>query len=149
MFRQVVTRIAGAVRATVIPRHLQQPMAATQVRGYSAKVEETDEQFDARWEAYFNRPEIDDWELRRGLNELHGHDLVPEPKIIVAALQACRRLNDSAMAIRVLEAIKDKAGSHKNIYPYVLQEIRPTLDELGISTPEELGFDVPEADRIH
>ncbi|XP_011673328.1 cytochrome c oxidase subunit 5A, mitochondrial [Strongylocentrotus purpuratus] len=148
MFRQVVTRIAGAVRSTVIPRNLQQPLAATQVRGYSAKVEETDEQFDARWEAYFNRPDLDDWELRRGLNELHGHDLVPEPKIVVAALNACRRLNDSAMAIRTLEAIKDKAGSHKNIYPYVLQEIRPTLEELGISTPEELGFDAPESDKI-
>lgn len=26
----------------------------------------------------------------------------------------------------------------------VLQEIKPTLDELGISTPEELGYDKPE-----
>ena len=25
-----------------------------------------------------------------------------------------------------------------------LQEIRPTLDTLGISTPEELGYDKPE-----
>ena len=25
-----------------------------------------------------------------------------------------------------------------------VQEIRPTLDELGISTPEELGYDKPE-----
>jgi len=149
MFRQVVTRIAGAARSVVISNQWQQPLAATQVKGYSSKAQETDEQFDARWEAYFNRPDIDDWELRRGLNELHGHDLVPEPKIVVAALRACKRLDDSAMAIRVLEAIKDKAGSHKNIYPYVLQEIRPTLDELGISTPEELGFDVPEPDRIY
>lgn len=36
---------------------------------------------------------------------------------------------------------QDKAGSHKEIYPYVIQELRPTLDELGISTPEELGID--------
>ena len=80
--------------------------AASQSRSYSSKKEETDEQFDARWEAYFNRPEIDDWELRRGLNELHGHDLVPEPKIVAAALRACRRLNDTAMAVRILEAVK-------------------------------------------
>ena len=26
----------------------------------------------------------------------------------------------------------------------ILQELRPTLDELGISTPEELGYDKPE-----
>ncbi|KAM4808028.1 cytochrome c oxidase subunit 5A, mitochondrial-like [Rhinophrynus dorsalis] len=64
-----------------------------------------------------------------------------EPKIIDAALRACRRLNDFASVVRILEAVKDKAGPHKEIYPYVIQELRPTLDELGISTPEELGLD--------
>jgi len=72
-------------------------------------------------------------------------DLVPEPKIICAALRACRRLNDFALAVRFLESIKDKGGPHAaQIYPYILQEIRPTLDELGINTPEELGYDKPE-----
>jgi len=74
-----------------------------------------------------------------------GMDLVPEPKIICAALRACRRLNDFALAVRFLESVKEKGGSHASkIYPYILQEIRPTLDELGISTPEELGYDKPE-----
>lgn len=36
---------------------------------------------------------------------------------------------------------QDKAGPHKEIYPYLIQELKPTLDELGISTPEELGID--------
>ena len=78
--------------------------------------------------------------MKRGLNELYGHDLVPEPKIIVAMLQAARRVNDVAMAVRILEAVKQKSGSKKEIYSYVLQEIKPTLEELGISTPEELGL---------
>uniref|UniRef100_A0A3B3ZVG0 Cytochrome c oxidase subunit 5A, mitochondrial n=1 Tax=Periophthalmus magnuspinnatus TaxID=409849 RepID=A0A3B3ZVG0_9GOBI len=102
---------------------------------------ETDEEFDARWVTYFNKPDIDAWELRKGMNTLIGYDLVPEPKILDAALRACRRLNDLASAIRILEAVKDKAGPHKDIYPYVIQELRPTLEELGISTPEELGID--------
>uniref|UniRef100_A0A8C9B1F2 Cytochrome c oxidase subunit 5A, mitochondrial n=1 Tax=Phocoena sinus TaxID=42100 RepID=A0A8C9B1F2_PHOSS len=76
-----------------------------------------------------------------GMNTLVGYDLVPEPKIIDAALRACRRLNDFASAVRILEVVKDKAGPHKEIYPYVIQELRPTLNELGISTPEELGLD--------
>ena len=72
-------------------------------------------------------------------------DVVPEPKIICAALRACRRLNDYALTTRFLESVKDKCGSDVDkIYPYILQEIRPTLDELGISTPEELGYDKPE-----
>lgn len=41
-----------------------------------------------------------------GMNTLIGYDLVPEPKILEAALRACRRLNDLASAIRILEAVK-------------------------------------------
>ena len=71
--------------------------------------------------------------------------MVPDPKIIIAALKACRRLNDYALTVRFLESVKDKCGPQlKTFYPYILQEIRPTLDELGINTPEELGYDKPE-----
>ena len=45
-------------------------------------------------------------------------------------------------------SLKDKAGGNKNIYPYMLQELRPTLDELNISTPEELGLDKPQQDKV-
>ena len=31
-----------------------------------------------------------------------------------------------------------------NKFYWILQEIKPTLDELGISTIEELGYDKPE-----
>lgn len=106
---------------------------------------ETDAEFDARYEAYFNRPDIDGWEARKAMNELLGMDLVPEPKIITAGLKACRRINDFALAIRWLEGIKDSCGDkEKEIYPYLLQEIRPTLTELGIETPEQLGYGEPE-----
>ncbi|KAI3371200.1 hypothetical protein L3Q82_023821 [Scortum barcoo] len=75
-------------------------------RNYSHGKQETDEEFDARWVTYFNKPDIDAWELRKGMNTLIGYDLVPEPKILEAALRACRRLNDLASAIRILEAVK-------------------------------------------
>ncbi|TKC50526.1 hypothetical protein EI555_019158 [Monodon monoceros] len=99
------------------------------------------EEFAARWVTYFNKPDIDAWELRKGMNTIVGCDLVPEPQIIDVALQTCRRLNDFASAVRILEVVKDKAEPHKEIYPYVNQELRPTLKELKISTPEELGLD--------
>lgn len=44
------------------------------------------------------------------MNTLIGYDLVPEPKILEAALRACRRLNDLASAIRILEAVKVRIG---------------------------------------
>ncbi|GCB74173.1 hypothetical protein scyTo_0003260 [Scyliorhinus torazame] len=100
-------------------------LAALASRWYSHGKQETDEEFDARWVTYFNKPDIDAWELRKGMNTLIGYDLVPEPKILDAALRACRRLNDLASAIRILEAVKEKSGPHKDIYPYTNYNIIP------------------------
>jgi len=68
--------------------------------------QETDEEFDTRYERFFNRADIDGWEIRKAVNDLQGYDLVPEPKIVIAALKACRRVNDYALAVRFLEAVK-------------------------------------------
>lgn len=131
---QVIRGSFGATRAVAI----------TAVR-HSSHSTETDAEFDARYEAYFNRADIDCWEARKAMNDLLGMDLVPEPQIVAAGLKACRRLNDYALAIRWLEGVKDSCGPHKStIWPYMVQEIRPTLTELGIETPEELGYDQPE-----
>uniref|UniRef100_A0A8C5E3W4 Cytochrome c oxidase subunit 5A, mitochondrial n=2 Tax=Gouania willdenowi TaxID=441366 RepID=A0A8C5E3W4_GOUWI len=139
MFRTAVRLSVSGVRSLTCTHPGSRAVFAS--RCYSHGKQETDEEFDARWVTYFNKPDIDAWELRKGMNTLIGYDLVPEPKILEAALKACRRLDDLASAIRILEAVKEKAGPHKDIYPYLVQELRPTLDELGISTPEELGID--------
>lgn len=83
--------------------------------------------------------------MRKGLNDLQGVDQFPEPKIVASALEACRRINEHSVAVRYLEALKWKAGRDaKVVYPWLIQELRPTLDKLKISTPEELGLDKPE-----
>ena len=107
-------------------------------------IEETDEEFDQRYINYFNKPDIDGWEVRKGINDMQGFDLVPEPKIIIAVLKACRRVNDHSLAVRYLEAVQNKAVYKKEIVDYLMNEIRPTLNELGISTPGEMGYDEPE-----
>lgn len=104
---------------------------------------------------FLDRPDIDSWEIRRLIHDLVDRDAVPDTEIIKAALRACRRLNDFALALRFLEVIKCKCGERlKEFYPYIVQEIRPTLDELGANLPEELGYDKPElaiqdVDDIH
>lgn len=115
-------------------------VAYHQRRGYASKKEETDAEFDARWETYFNRDDIDAWELRKGLNDLHGYDVVPDPKIVVAMLKAARRLNDVPLAVRILEAVKEKAAGDQQVYSYVIGAVKPTLEELGLHAPEELGL---------
>ena len=72
-------------------------------------------------------------------------DLIPEPEIISACLEACRRVNDHSLAVRYLEAIRYKSNAVSNqVWPWILQEIRPTLNKLGVSAPEDLGYDKPE-----
>lgn len=78
------------------------------------------------------------------MSDLLRMDLIPDPKIIVAALHACRRLNDYALTTRWLEGVKNRCGGDDKTYQWLLNEIRPTLDELGVSTPDELGYGVPE-----
>lgn len=55
------------------------------------------------------------------MNELIGMDLVPDPKIISAALRACRKVNDYALTTRFLEAVKMRSEANKEIWPYVLK----------------------------
>jgi cytochrome c oxidase subunit 5a len=143
MMRFVGKSLQGAFRGAVLSNsRAVTPVAATRLMSH--EVQETDEEFDARYVAFFSRPDIDGWEVRKGMNNLIGMDLVPDPKIISAALRACRRVNDYALTTRFLEAIKFRCTVNAELYPYILKEIKPTLDELGISTVEELGYDKPE-----
>jgi len=142
MFRTVATRSASFARSLVVPNQLKYTAS---VRFMSKQSTESDAEFDARYKAFFERTDIDGWECRKAMNDLSGMDLVPDPQIVIAALHACRRLNDYALAVRFIETVKDKCGSKVNeIYPYILQEIQPTMKELGISSLEDMGYDKPE-----
>lgn len=143
MLRSAVGQVCKLVR----PQLVQARAIATTPNRFShdGQPDIHSDTFDASYEAFFNKPDIDGWLIRKGMNDLLGMDLVPDPKIIIAALKACRRVNDYALAIRWLEGCRDKCGHKKDeIYPWLLQEIQPTLKELGVLTPEEMGYGVPE-----
>lgn len=53
---------------TVIKNPSAAPLAS---RCYSHGRQETEEEFDARWVTYFNKPDIDHWELRKGEEGAH------------------------------------------------------------------------------
>ncbi|KAI8792907.1 cytochrome c oxidase subunit 5A mitochondrial [Biomphalaria glabrata] len=129
MFR-IAVRASSALNNAARQCLKEQSKVVTAVR-YSHGKQETDEEFDTRYLNYLNRPDLDGWMLRKAMNDLTGEDLVPEPKIIIAALKACRRLNDYSLAVRYLESIQWKCGNYKKkIWPWILQEIKPTLTEL-------------------
>ncbi|SPP88479.1 cytochrome c oxidase subunit 5A, mitochondrial [Drosophila guanche] len=140
MLRITAGKLGNAIRGTI-------GVTSSRVAAVRALhgSEESAEDFDKRYEKYFSREGIDGWEIRKGMNDLLGMDLVPSPKIIEAGLRGARRVNDIALAIRWLEGCKDKCGDQKaTLYPYLLEKITPTLKELGIPTIEELGYDQPE-----
>ncbi|CAG9841226.1 unnamed protein product [Diabrotica balteata] len=99
----------------------------------------------ARYECIFGREDSDGWDVRQAMNDLTAYDSVPEPRIIIAGLHACRRLNDYALSVRFLEMVRNKCGNNvDSIWPYILQEVGPTVAELGCDFPESLGYDKPE-----
>ncbi|ESP00628.1 hypothetical protein LOTGIDRAFT_157909 [Lottia gigantea] len=91
----------------------------------------------------------DSWLTRKVFSEIAGYDSIPDPKVMVAGLVACRRLNDYALAIRFIENIHHKAqGFDKNLWAYIQQEITPAMQELGISSLEEMGYEKPEKEVV-
>lgn len=101
-----------------------------------------EEQFDAMWVHFFNNPLLDSFELRRGCNIVHDMDMIPEPTLVEHMFRACRRLNDFPMTIRILEGIKNKIPKDPVVYQWMLQELTPIMEELGIKTPDELGLHI-------
>merc|ERR1719370_1511367 len=143
MFRVLASRGASAFRGATL--QVRPGQAAPSFRLMSGSSLESDSEFDARYIAYFDRADIDGWEIRKGMGDLCAMDLVPEPPIIASALRACRRVNDFSLTTRILETVKVKCGNKESeIWPYIVQELRPTLDELGVLLPEEMGYDKPE-----
>jgi len=144
MFR-IVLRASASIHNASRNCLKKQAAAVTSVRYSHGGKQETDAEFDQRYVDYFSKKDIDGWEIRKGMNDLTAEDLIPEPKIIIAAMHACRRVNDHSLAVRYLESVQWKCGNAKDkIWPWLHQEIKPTLDELGISTPEDMGYDKPE-----
>merc|ERR1719154_441221 len=136
MVRAVSQKVSLTQAARSIP--------AMKVRKMSAQ-SQGNQDFDSQYIAYFNRQDIDGWEIRKGMADLAAMDLVPDPQIVAAALRACRRVNDFSLTTRILEVVRIKCGDREaEIWPYMLQELSPTLAELGIPTLAELGYDQPE-----
>ncbi|XP_037080708.1 cytochrome c oxidase subunit 5A, mitochondrial-like [Pollicipes pollicipes] len=143
MFRNSITRAIIVGKSSIL--HAAPRTVAVAGCRHMSKAVESDEQLTARYVQYFESKDIDHWWLSKHINDLAGTDAVPEPDIIKACLKACRRLNDIAMAVRFMEIVHFKCGSKvKEIFPYILQEVGPTLEELGVPTPAQLGMDKPQ-----
>lgn len=141
MLRSAALSLSKVCRGAVATR----TVVATTVRhSHGVFPDANDPDLETRYVANLSRADIDGWEIRRLITEMYGMDMVPEPVIVIAALKACRRVNDFALAIRYLESVKQKAKYDKTIWPWMLNEIKPTLTELGINTPDELGYGIPE-----
>jgi cytochrome c oxidase subunit 5a len=63
---------------------------------------------------------------------------------LVDATLKIKKCNYSIISY-LLFLFQNKCGKRaKEIWPYIIQEIQPTLTELGVSTPADMGYDKPE-----
>ena len=100
-----------------------------------------------QWSNHFKTAE-DDFELERGLNLIFAADWVPSLEVITEALKASRRLNTFATAVRILEALEEKAYK-KEQYAQYIKELKPLLEELGVPEKKDLGaFDIVRIRRL-
>ncbi|WWC69325.1 uncharacterized protein I206_103263 [Kwoniella pini CBS 10737] len=133
-FRAILRTRSAFVAPTVRP-------AFTSIRfasGGGAHGHETEsyESFNSRYQTFFQSVG-DLFELQRGLNNCFAYDLVPSTSVIDAALKASRKVNDYATAVRILEGVKEKV-ENRGQYQAYLDELKPTIEELGITTSEQL-----------
>lgn len=89
-----------------------------------------------RFEKEFDQA-YDLFEVQRILNNAFSYDLVPSPTVIEKALQAARRVNDYATAVRVFEGLKYKVENAEQYNAY-LEELKAVREELGITLKEDL-----------
>ncbi|XP_076818081.1 cytochrome c oxidase subunit 5A, mitochondrial-like [Clavelina lepadiformis] len=146
MFRSIFRLAQTSSRAIQVAAGKNQArvsaVTAPAVRKYSSvTVYPSDEEQDAAWVSYFENKDMDTYDFILGFMQIYREDLIPEPKIIQSALYACRRLDNLPLAMRVLEMVKNKCGPRKDIYDYLMQELKPTFDDLGLKTVEDYGLD--------
>lgn len=134
--------LKGPARALAMkPRHtFFSATAATNsnIEGEEHHDQMTYEEYTKHYVQFFKEQADDMFELQRALNSAFSVDLVPAPEVIVEALRATRRLNSFVLAVRTLNGLRDKIDDEK-VYGEYIRELQPTLTELGIATPEELG----------
>ncbi|KAG7530674.1 hypothetical protein FFLO_04900 [Filobasidium floriforme] len=123
-------RAAAVVRAPTV--------SAIRFNSGGAHAHETEsyESFNQRYQTFFSNVE-DVFELQRGLNNCFAYDLVPSTSVIEAALRAARKVDDYATAVRILEGVKEKV-ENKGQYQAYLDELKPIINELGVTTKEQL-----------
>ncbi|WVQ78370.1 hypothetical protein IAT38_000456 [Cryptococcus sp. DSM 104549] len=123
----------------VMAAPLARPLGFTAVRyssGQHGEETETYEAFNARYATFFSQVK-DTFELERGLNNSFAYDLVPSTEVIEQALRAARRVNSYEGAVRILSGVKIKV-ENEGQYKAYLTELKPIIEELGITTEEEL-----------
>jgi len=94
------------------------------------------------WVDYFDHPECDMMYFARGNHKCVYDDWIAPPEVWQAMLYNCRRNSCLPSAMRVLEQIKLRCRNNRDAYFWLLQELEPTVQDLGLAgkTPEELGF---------
>ena len=77
-----------------------EPLPVLSARKYSNNLQQkTEDDLEMTFIEYFNKPDIDGWQIRKGMADLLAH-VVPQSEVVAAALRACRRVDDFSLTAR-------------------------------------------------
>ncbi|XP_065188568.1 cytochrome c oxidase subunit 5A, mitochondrial-like [Sycon ciliatum] len=111
--------------------------------------EMTPEEFDQAFLTYFQHEDCDRFMCRKGIRMFFDCDVIPEPEILKAMLDCCRRNDDVTLAVRIMEVWRTKCEHYgKDYWPYLYGEVAEYCEKLGIPTLEELGIEKADPDRV-
>merc|ERR1712071_586799 len=88
------------------------------------------------WCDYFDHDECDYWYFRHAARKCVGDDWIPPPEVVQSMLYNCRKNNCYPSAIRVVELVKMRCMNNRKAYNWLMQELQPTFDDLGMKTPK-------------
>ncbi|KAL4227601.1 Cytochrome c oxidase subunit 5A [Mactra antiquata] len=144
MLRSVLARGASVARATSRCQSLKPATVMSTSQAYNSGLPTETGDTSKDFIAQFSRPNVSGYDIRNLVQYMQGLDYVPESAVIDSMLRACRQVNDYALAIRILEAVRWKCGGNTQLYQDLMNGVKATREELGVLTVEEMGYDQPE-----
>jgi len=115
-------------------------ISVTLPRASAAPAPISREELMSQWTEYFDSDLCDYWYFRFGANQIFADDFVADPKVYQSMLYCCRRLNNFPAAMRTMELMRWKCGDREEVYDWLMQELAPTLDDLGLPTVEDMNL---------
>lgn len=125
-----------ALKTTVRQLNMTAPVCSLPVKALSR------DELMGQWTEYFDSDLCDYFYFRKGAYRVFNDDFVADPAVYQSMLYCCRRLNNFPAAMRTLELMRFKCGDREEVYDWLMQELAPTMEDLGLPSVEDMNLHI-------